>query len=151
MPTSLSFKPNASRSIGTPLGHFREITEWCSDWPHGIYCVYLLAVHARPKKKYACLLSPDRPYFFTPTLKLFIGKFLKIHKILEILSFSGTKWNNIISITVESVFKAFKIYKNITNFNSYNPNSPNFKIKKILKKKKKSASDSKHTYFFFLA
>jgi hypothetical protein len=49
------------------------------------------------KEKYVCLLSPDRPYFFTPTLKLFIGNFLKIVNILEILSFSGTKWNNIIN------------------------------------------------------
>jgi hypothetical protein len=64
----------------------------------------------RPKKNYLCLLSPDRPYFFTPTLQLNAKShnnsykqnlqnvqttmeiFLKIYKILEILSLSGTKW-----------------------------------------------------------
>ena len=58
----------------------------------------------RPKKKkYVCLLSPDRPYFFTPTLELFIGKFLKIFKILKILSFSGNKWDNFINNSCKCV------------------------------------------------
>jgi hypothetical protein len=48
---------------------------------------------SKAKKKYVCLLSLDRLYFFTPTQKLFI---LKIY-ILEIFPSSGTKWDNIIN------------------------------------------------------
>jgi hypothetical protein len=92
-------------------------------------------------KKNVCLLSPDRPYFFTRTLKFFIEK---NYNILE-------------TITVEIVFKTVNKYKNTTNNNSKNPNSLNYKFeKKNIKKIKKIrptdpifflSSDSKDTYF----
>jgi hypothetical protein len=91
----------------------------------------ILGIVLRPKKKNVCLLSPDRPYFFTPTLKLFIGKFLISWKFCLFLEPNGI----ISSITVESVCKTVNKYKNITNNNYKKTNSLNFKIKKILKKK----------------
>ena len=45
-----------------------------------------------------CVFTVTRQIlFFHLTLKLFSGKFLKIYNILEILSFSGIKWDNIIN------------------------------------------------------
>ena len=46
---------------------------------------------------------PTVPIFFTPTLELFIVKFLNFFKILEILSFSETKWDNFINNSCKCV------------------------------------------------
>jgi hypothetical protein len=45
-----------------------------------------------------CVFTVTRPtLFFHPDPKTFIGKFLKMYNILEMLSFSRTKWDNIIN------------------------------------------------------
>jgi hypothetical protein len=71
----------------------------------------------RQKKKYVCLLSPDR-LFFHPDPKTFywkiFWKFIISWKICLFLEPNGT----ISSITVESVFKTVNEYKSITNNNS---------------------------------
>jgi hypothetical protein len=74
------------------------------------------------------LLSPDRPYYFTPTLKLFIGKLklswkdcLALEPNSTFLSFNPpTKevYGIISLIVVERVFKTVNKYKSITNSNT---------------------------------
>jgi hypothetical protein len=112
----------------------------------------------RAKKKKICVFTVTRPsLFFHPDPRTFYWKFfLKFLKSWKFCLFLEP--NRIISsITVANVFKIVNKHKKITNNNSWNPNSLNFKIKKILKKIINptdrpyffSASDSKHTYFFF--
>jgi hypothetical protein len=40
------------------------------------------------KEKYVCLFSPNRPHFFTSTLKLFIGRFINLGNFVSL-------WNQI--------------------------------------------------------
>jgi hypothetical protein len=85
-----------------------------TDLPSSTRAHHYLVLVSSPPKKNVCLLSPDRPYFFTSTLKLLNGNFFESWKFCVFLEPNGI----ILSITVENVFQTVNKYKNITNNNS---------------------------------